>query len=152
MVAQETQGFILIQAPQGSLRLVWGGVLYAQGACSRGYKPRSREGPDPKSLWCCEREVLDCMPKCVCVCVCHSDCVFSSPPLRTSAPPFILQGVHVYKGSSVGMPVRSEWFLRSSEAGPLFIYGVSGSVGPLSWWWWPPVALLVQGLQPTFSC
>jgi hypothetical protein len=88
----------------------------------------------------------------VCVCVCHSDCVFSSPPLRTSAPPFILQGVHVYKGSSVGMPVRSEWFLRSSEAGPLVIYGVSGSVGPLSWWWWPPVALLVQGLQPAFSC
>jgi hypothetical protein len=48
-------GVILVQALQGALRPVRGCVLYAQGACSRGYKFRSREGAGPRSLGVGER-------------------------------------------------------------------------------------------------
>jgi hypothetical protein len=43
-------GVILVQAPHGALCPVQEGVLYALGACSRGYKLRSREGACPRSL------------------------------------------------------------------------------------------------------
>jgi hypothetical protein len=43
-------GVILVQALRRTMRPVRGSILYAQEACSRGYKLKLREGAGPRSL------------------------------------------------------------------------------------------------------
>jgi hypothetical protein len=92
---------MLVRAPRGSLRPVYESVLYAQEACSRGYKLRSGEGPGPKSPGGCGERmmVLAFVVVCGCVACCLVFVPFGcSSPSRVTASPFIIQRAHVYKG------------------------------------------------------